>query len=101
MHQYVQIEKKRQVIMLLDDHSPLLNSVRTVENLIRSSLGFDVLVSTSKVKKSQYGRKFFEFQCARYVLNEETRHYEPWTIQSDHTACPTLEASARPDRRGV
>lgn len=76
--QVVQIEKKREVVVLLDDHSPFLARIRHVEDTIREALGFDYIVSTSPILLSSQGYRYFEFQCARYVYNQETHRFEPF-----------------------
>src|SRR4051812_1693295 len=37
---FFQIEKRREVVFLLDDHSPLLDSVRVVETIVRRLFNF-------------------------------------------------------------
>ncbi|KAK9762721.1 hypothetical protein K7432_011280 [Basidiobolus ranarum] len=78
--EYIQIKKKKDAVILLDDNSLLLRKLRQGEALFTRYFGGDYLISTSKVLLTDKKRRYFEFQCTRYVYNPEKDSFEPFVF---------------------
>ncbi|KAK9694308.1 hypothetical protein K7432_013467 [Basidiobolus ranarum] len=75
---FIQVKKKKDPVILLDDNSLLLRRLRQGEELFTRYFGGDYIISTSQVLYTEKQRKYFEFQCARYVYNAEEDRFEPF-----------------------
>ncbi|ORX99098.1 hypothetical protein K493DRAFT_365957 [Basidiobolus meristosporus CBS 931.73] len=82
---FIQVKKKKDPMILLDDNSLLLRKLRQGEELFTRYFGGDYLISTSKVMYTEKKRKYFEFQCTRYVYNPENDSFEPFVFYLAHT----------------
>ena len=72
--QYVQIEKNRNVIQVMESEGK--HRFKVVEDLTRHLLGFDMLVKTVAVMENNQHR-YFEFQSTRYSLDPSTNAFKP------------------------
>ncbi|KAL1920902.1 uncharacterized protein VTP21DRAFT_11537 [Calcarisporiella thermophila] len=76
--QWVQVEKQQQALILLEDNSQLLQLVRRIESILKRAFGWDVIVNTVPLERTEDGTKYFNFQCTRYVYNEATSRFDPY-----------------------
>lgn len=72
---HVQIEKQRKVIQMMSSNNT--HPLKKLENFLRESFGFDVLVMTVPVMKNNQHR-YFEFQSTRY--NFKQTRFQPAVI---------------------
>ncbi|ORX93922.1 hypothetical protein K493DRAFT_374524 [Basidiobolus meristosporus CBS 931.73] len=79
--QFIQIEKPLATTILLNDNSKMLNMVTLVENKIKSLFKWNFHVTTSPVKATTLGRRYFEFQCTRYVYDDQLAVYKPFNVE--------------------
>ncbi|KAI8583019.1 hypothetical protein K450DRAFT_225942 [Umbelopsis ramanniana AG] len=75
---YVQIEKKEEQIVFLDDSGKWMKRLQAAEQHVKRALGFDILVFTSPTRFTANGRRYFEFQCVRYVYNPQFNKFAPY-----------------------
>lgn len=54
-----------------------MDTVRWFEQKFKRIFGLDVVVSTSRLKKTRTGVKYFVYQCTRYVYHPETQLFTP------------------------
>ncbi|ORY02702.1 hypothetical protein K493DRAFT_334519 [Basidiobolus meristosporus CBS 931.73] len=78
---YIQFERQLKTNLLLDDKSRLLSVVRGLENKLKHLFGWDYHVTTCPVQNTTLGRRYFEFQCTRYVFDDEIQDYKPFQIE--------------------
>ncbi|KAJ8661683.1 hypothetical protein O0I10_002490 [Lichtheimia ornata] len=75
---YVQIEKHQDPIIFSQDQSDrLMDTVRWAENLISHAIGLDVVVTTSQMKSTNTGVRYFVYQCTRYVYDPHSETFNP------------------------
>ncbi|KAI9496322.1 hypothetical protein BDB00DRAFT_809960 [Zychaea mexicana] len=82
--QYVQIERRQEEQVFLDDGNKLIAKLRKYEQFVVKRLNMDILVETHKVKYTS-GLRFFEYQCMRYVFNANKHKYEPYEFDLGST----------------
>ncbi|KAI8976751.1 hypothetical protein BDB01DRAFT_852965 [Pilobolus umbonatus] len=75
---YVQVERKQEQLIFLDDGSPWLEKLRKLEQRVTDKFGLDILVTTCPVDVTENKLRFFEYQCMRYVYNSAKGRYEPY-----------------------
>ncbi|KAI8144258.1 hypothetical protein BJV82DRAFT_557186 [Fennellomyces sp. T-0311] len=75
---YVQIEKHEPATIFLQDQSDkLTDTVRWLEQLGRRTFGLDVVVTTSQMRATRSGARYFIYQCTRYVYHPESMLFTP------------------------
>ncbi|KAI9468133.1 MAG: hypothetical protein EXX96DRAFT_114710 [Benjaminiella poitrasii] len=74
---YVQVERQEPSIIFSDEDDKIMAYVRYFESTAKHFFGLDVVVSTSPLKKTQTGTKYFIYQCTRYVYHPDTRLFQP------------------------
>ncbi|KAI7883302.1 hypothetical protein K492DRAFT_185103 [Lichtheimia hyalospora FSU 10163] len=75
---YVQIENHQAPIIFSQDQSDrLMDTVRWAENLVSHAIGLDVVVTTSKMRATNTGVKYFVYQCTRYVYDPHSETFNP------------------------
>ncbi|KAK9718193.1 hypothetical protein K7432_005639 [Basidiobolus ranarum] len=79
--QFIQIEKPLATTILLNDNSRLLNLVSLIENKVKGMFKWNFHVTTSEVKATTLGRRYFEFQCTRYVYDDHLAVYKPFNVE--------------------
>ncbi|ORY02904.1 hypothetical protein K493DRAFT_384971 [Basidiobolus meristosporus CBS 931.73] len=82
---YIQFERELKTNILLDDQSRLLVAVRKVEAKLKHFFGWDYHVTTCLVQRTTLGRRFFEFQCTRFVFDDDIQDYKPFQIEVGHS----------------
>jgi len=75
---YVQIEKTQDQIVFLDDSGKWMKRLQAAEQWASRILGFHILVFTSPTRFTGNGRRYFEFQCVRYVYNPQFNKFAPY-----------------------
>ncbi|KAJ1951406.1 hypothetical protein FBU59_000171, partial [Linderina macrospora] len=78
-------------ILLQNERSFLVDNVRRAANVLKHYLGWTWSVNTSPLYTTAQGRKYFMYQCTRFVLDESTGQYTPYafylgTVNSDFVA---------------
>ncbi|OLY83043.1 putative cation-transporting ATPase 13A4 [Smittium mucronatum] len=77
--QYIQIEYKHETINLSNENSSnILRYVQLAEEEFKSFFGLDSQVTTCPILVTQKDNKYFQYQCTRFVLNQETLVFEPF-----------------------
>jgi cation-transporting ATPase 13A3/4/5 len=84
--QYVQIERKEPAIIFLEDNDRIMTFVRYLEETGKRMFGLDVVVSTSYLRKTSSGTKYFIYQCTRYVYHPETQLFKPHSFHLGDTS---------------
>ncbi|CAO3700091.1 hypothetical protein G6F70_001036 [Rhizopus microsporus] len=74
---YVQVERKQEELIFLDDGSKWLAKLRSIEQRIYKHFGLDILVTTCTVR-TKNSLRYFEYQCMRYIYNSEKSRFEPY-----------------------
>ncbi|KAJ1954202.1 hypothetical protein EC988_002560, partial [Linderina pennispora] len=78
---FVCVERKiDSQIMLQNERSFLVDNVRRVANILKHHLGWTWSVNTSRQHITAHGRKYFTYQCTRFVLDQATGEYTPYTF---------------------
>ncbi|RKP09111.1 hypothetical protein THASP1DRAFT_14697, partial [Thamnocephalis sphaerospora] len=78
--QAVQVEKQQSTTVMMDEQTGAwVKRLRHAENQIRRLFGVDVIVQTVPIGVTATGRHYFEFQCTRYVHDEATGRFTPFT----------------------
>ena len=54
-----------------------MDTVRWAENLVSHAIGLDVVVTTSKMRATNTGVKYFVYQCTRYVYDPHSETFNP------------------------
>lgn len=75
---YVQVEKKQDQIVFLDDSGKWMKKLQAGEQWAKRVLGFEIMVFTSPTRFTANGRRYFEFQCVRYVYNPQIDKFAPY-----------------------
>ncbi|GAA5815595.1 hypothetical protein MFLAVUS_009107 [Mucor flavus] len=76
--EYVQVERKEEAIILLQDQSNrVMDFVRELEKRGKHIAGMDVVVTNVPLKKTSSGTKYFVYQCTRFVYHPETEIFTP------------------------
>ncbi|KAI8584672.1 hypothetical protein K450DRAFT_217430, partial [Umbelopsis ramanniana AG] len=83
--QYVQVEKNEPSVVLLEDSSVLMDTVRAMEAKAKKMFGLDVVVNTAPLQYTNAGTKYFEYQCTRFVFNPETQLFTPHDFELGET----------------
>ncbi|KAL1914669.1 uncharacterized protein VTP21DRAFT_8080 [Calcarisporiella thermophila] len=79
---YVQVERPQDPVILLDDDSKLLKTMRRLEGIVHRFFGSDVVVTTCPVRYTkQQSRRYFEYQCTRFVYNDQSNQYHPYVFE--------------------
>ncbi|OZJ03044.1 hypothetical protein BZG36_03711 [Bifiguratus adelaidae] len=78
---YVQVEKPQESVIFLDDGSKLLMFLKRWEVKVRHAFKADILVNTCRVHFTGQNRRYFEYQCARYVYNPTISRFEPFAFE--------------------
>ncbi|KAJ1976192.1 hypothetical protein H4R35_002806 [Dimargaris xerosporica] len=76
----VQVEKKMEHTLLLDDNSRLLDLVQLIESRLRRYLGWDMHVSTCPISRTGKGRLYFSYQCTLFVFDDIRARFAPFDI---------------------
>ncbi|ORZ26131.1 hypothetical protein BCR42DRAFT_364782 [Absidia repens] len=84
---YLQIEKKQEAVIFLQDQSNfLLDFVRHLEITTKKLFGLDVIVTTAKLQKTHHGgTSYFVYQCTRYVYQSESGLFIPHSFTLGQT----------------
>ncbi|PVU99625.1 hypothetical protein BB559_000550 [Furculomyces boomerangus] len=84
---YVQIEYKYETLVLTSDqeNSYFFKHIKRAEENFKSLFGLDSEVTTIPVLLTQMNNKYFQYQCTRYVLNEQTLVFEPFIFNLGET----------------
>ncbi|KAJ1916122.1 hypothetical protein H4219_003958 [Mycoemilia scoparia] len=77
---YVRVERKVEAEIMLEEKSFLLDAVRRCEKFMRWFTGWTVQLTTCPLKKTGQGRLYFTYQCTRYVYNESTNQFDPYSF---------------------
>ncbi|KAI9497199.1 hypothetical protein BDB00DRAFT_970411 [Zychaea mexicana] len=64
-------------IFLQDRSDKITDSVRWLEQHARRIFGLDVVITTSAMRSTRSGARFFVYQCTRYVYHPETQIFTP------------------------
>ncbi|KAI8148399.1 hypothetical protein BJV82DRAFT_592002 [Fennellomyces sp. T-0311] len=81
---YVQVERRQEELVFLDDGNKWIAKLRKFEDLAVKRLKMDVIVETHKIKYTS-GLRFFEYQCMRYVFNADKHKFEPYEFDLGST----------------
>ncbi|KAI7824973.1 hypothetical protein BX661DRAFT_206461 [Kickxella alabastrina] len=68
-------------IMLASKRSFLVDAVRRVADIFKRFLGWDWNVTTCPLAKTATGRKYFTYQCTRFVLDQSDGQFAPCSFQ--------------------
>ncbi|KAL1922683.1 uncharacterized protein VTP21DRAFT_10222 [Calcarisporiella thermophila] len=79
----VQIEREQKATILLDEKSAVLDAVHWAEDVLKRATGWHVFVATCPIEFTEEGRKYFNFQCTRYVYNNG--RFEPYAFDLGQT----------------
>lgn len=82
---YVQVERKEEELIFLDDGSKMIARFRELEQRVIRRLGMDILVSTCPVRLTESKLRYFEYQCMRYVYNADKARFEPYELDLGST----------------
>ncbi|OMJ26892.1 putative cation-transporting ATPase 13A5 [Smittium culicis] len=83
---YIQIEYKHHTINLSNDESSNISKrVKRAEENFKSFFGLDCHVTTCPIHITLKNNKYFQYQCTRFVLNEETLVFEPFQFTFGET----------------
>ncbi|CAO3599770.1 unnamed protein product [Absidia cylindrospora] len=84
---YVQIEKKQEAVIFLQDQSNfLLDFVRHLEITTKRLFGLDVIITTAELQKTNHGgTSYFVYQCTRYVYQAESSLFIPHSFKLGQT----------------
>ncbi|KAI9270803.1 hypothetical protein BDA99DRAFT_460449 [Phascolomyces articulosus] len=82
--QYVQVERRQEEQVFLDDGNKLIAKLRYYEQLAVKRLNMDILVETHKIKHTG-DLRYFEYQCMRYVFNADKHRFEPYEFDLGST----------------
>ncbi|KAI8060119.1 hypothetical protein BC940DRAFT_337870 [Gongronella butleri] len=75
---HIQIERKQEPLIFLDDGTKWLARFRQWEATLTRRFGWDILVKTTRVRKTSNNVSYFVFQCMRYIYNPERNRFEPY-----------------------
>ncbi|KAF7723970.1 hypothetical protein EC973_001486 [Apophysomyces ossiformis] len=81
---FVQVERKQEEIVFLDDGSRWLARLRQTEQQAIKRLGMDIIIETCPVQDTEKLR-YFEYQCMRYVYNPNKVRFEPYEFDLGST----------------
>ncbi|KAJ1722042.1 hypothetical protein LPJ53_003510 [Coemansia erecta] len=77
--QYVCVERTlRSIKMLTDRASWVQRQVNRMTEALVAALGQDREYTTCAVRQTTQGRRFFTYQCTRYVYDAQTQQYAPF-----------------------
>ncbi|KAJ2548842.1 hypothetical protein EV175_004672, partial [Coemansia sp. RSA 1933] len=78
---YVCVEHKIEPeIMLSGRRHILVDNVQKIAKTVEHLLGWDWEVSTCPLYKTENGRKYFTFQCTRFVFDEKEGQFAPYSF---------------------
>ncbi|CDS13844.1 hypothetical protein LRAMOSA06018 [Lichtheimia ramosa] len=84
---YVQIERYQAPTIYLQDQSDrLMDTVNWMQDIGCKLLGLDVVVSTSKMAKTNTGARYFVYQCTRYLYEPDTETFNPHSFDLGETS---------------
>ncbi|KAI8099031.1 uncharacterized protein BX664DRAFT_320215 [Halteromyces radiatus] len=75
---YIQVERKQDPLIFLDDGSKWLAKFREIEAKFVQRFGWDISIITAPVRKTTNNVRYFEYQCMRYVYNAQKTRFEPY-----------------------
>jgi cation-transporting ATPase 13A3/4/5 len=83
----IQIERKPDSVVMMENEPQWLSNFKKVQSKLTTALGSDLQVETSQISKTHSGRKYFDFRCTRYLFNETSHQFEPYSnnIASTHS----------------
>ncbi|ORX58219.1 hypothetical protein DM01DRAFT_1319021 [Hesseltinella vesiculosa] len=82
---HIQIERKQDPQIFLDDGAKWLALFRRWEAILVQRFGWDILVTTTKIRKTTNNVRFFEYQCMRYIFNAQNNRFEPYEFDLGST----------------
>ncbi|KAG0190539.1 hypothetical protein DFQ28_001935 [Apophysomyces sp. BC1034] len=82
---FVQVERRQEEIVFLDDGSRWLTKLRQMEQRATKRLGLDIIVETCPVYQTDQQLRYFEYQCMRYVYNQDKSRFEPYEFDLGST----------------
>ncbi|KAJ1655403.1 hypothetical protein IWQ61_004848, partial [Dispira simplex] len=84
----VQVERRLDAVLMLDDNSALLALVHRWETRLRRLLGWDRMFTTCPVGQTAKGRRYFSYQCTLFVYDTMQGTFSPFDVDlgtSHHT----------------
>ncbi|KAJ1984505.1 hypothetical protein H4R33_004357 [Dimargaris cristalligena] len=88
---FIQVEQQLAPLILLDDNSVILRHIRRIETSIKSLVGWHVHVTTTRIEKTAHGRRYFTYQCTRYVYDSVHGRFAPFGFQVGTTGAELLK----------
>ncbi|CAO3648772.1 unnamed protein product [Cunninghamella blakesleeana] len=82
---HIQIERKQDPLIFLDDGSKWLARLRHWEHVLAERFGWNITIKTTKVFKTNSNVRYFEYQCMRYVYNVQKTKFEPYEFDLGNT----------------
>ncbi|KAI7872597.1 hypothetical protein BDF14DRAFT_1740042 [Spinellus fusiger] len=67
-------------LILIEENSLFMKTIRHIEETVKHMLGFDVLVVSSRIHTTRSSTKYFNYQCTRYIYHPETQLFKPHTF---------------------
>ncbi|KAJ1554496.1 hypothetical protein HK405_004904 [Cladochytrium tenue] len=77
---FVVVEKRPQEPVALANQGALVDWVRRAETRLRRWTGADVALFTVPVQQTSTGRRYIEFECARYVFDDRHGTFVPFAV---------------------
>ncbi|KAJ1940097.1 hypothetical protein FBU59_003910, partial [Linderina macrospora] len=96
-------------IMLQSERSVLVDNVRYMATIFKHFVGWDWNVTTVPMKLTAQGRKYFTYQCTRFVFDDEAGQFAPFSFElgrtnadyvAKHTGLTAEEAEYRAELLG-
>ncbi|KAI9308568.1 hypothetical protein BJ944DRAFT_174600 [Cunninghamella echinulata] len=82
---HIQIERKQDPLIFLDDGSKWLAKLRQWESVFIERFGWNITIKTTDVHKTTSNVRYFEYQCMRYVYNAQKTKFEPYEFDLGNT----------------
>ncbi|KAJ1655293.1 hypothetical protein IWQ61_004935, partial [Dispira simplex] len=82
--QYVAIAQSKEEVIMIQSPSHWLTRLRKWENWLNRKVGRSVQITATKVHHTPTGHRYFEYQCTRYVYQNDTEpsgEFRPYKIE--------------------
>ncbi|KXN69788.1 hypothetical protein CONCODRAFT_7734 [Conidiobolus coronatus NRRL 28638] len=79
---YIEIKKPEHPSILSENQTTrLVKLVQALENMVKKFIGWDKLITTEKLHRTQTGRFYFTYQCTRLIYQEKLGFFAPHQFQ--------------------
>ncbi|KAL0095736.1 hypothetical protein F4703DRAFT_1729042 [Phycomyces blakesleeanus] len=80
----IQVERRQDEIVFLSNGDTWISKIGILEQRVSKRLGMDILVESCPIHLTAQKRRYFEYQCMRYVLNDKNK-FEPYAFSLGKT----------------